>query len=641
MLVGCDTGGTFTDFVMVQPGPPTKLTTLKLSSTPDDPSRAVLEGLSRLCPDAAATHLNHATTVATNALLERTGGRVVFFATAGFEDMLWLGRGQRDDLYALNPSRCRPPVSRQDGWSVVERLDAQGRVLAALTLPELEAGVVDGVDAAAVCLLHATVNPAHEEQLAEHLRALFPRVFISSSLSAASGEYERGMTCLLAAYLSPKVEGYLQRLVTELSGTQLSIVHSAGGLLTPQEATEQPHRLALSGPAAGLRGALSVSLECGQPNVVTLDMGGTSTDVALLYNKELPYKWSTRIENFPLLCPTLEIHTIGAGGGSLARVDTSGLLRVGPQSAGAQPGPACYGRGGSEATVTDALCWNGYLPDTLGDEQFPIDRAACRQALERLAGSLKLDRDQVADGILEVAAHHLAQAVRKVTTARGHDPSVFTLFAFGGAGPMVCCQAAELLDIKRVLIPARAGVLSAWGALTAPWEREWSRPVPVSERENSRSVSELLGALRVEVSSRALGPEVTLTSLVARRYRGQGETLVSSPEQDFHALHLEHFGFSLPHTAVQTLEVRVRAQAPPLPQASETAALHVDLLGEREIRFRGQAVSTAVYGPRHSFPEPQSGPFLWYQEGATIFVPPDWNARTLGSGHLLMNWSDS
>lgn len=637
MLVGCDTGGTFTDFVMVHPGSAARLTTLKLSSTPDDPSRAVLEGLIRLCPEAAATHLNHATTVATNALLERTGGRVVFFATEGFKDMLWLGRGRRDDLYALSPSRCEPPLSVEAGRTVVERLDAQGQVLTPLELPRLTAEDADGIDAAAVCLLHATVNSSHEEKLAEHLRGLFPRVFTSSSLSAASGEYERGMTCLLAAYLSPKVEGYLQRLVAELAGTHLSIVHSAGGLLTPEEATEQPHRLALSGPAAGLRGALSVSLECGEANVVSLDMGGTSTDVALLYDKELPYKWSTKIENFPLLCPTLEIHTIGAGGGSLARVDTSGLLRVGPQSAGAQPGPACYGRGGSEATVTDALCWNGYLPDTLGDEQFPIDREACGRALRTLAGSLNLDPDQVADGILEVAAHHLAQAVRKVTTARGHDPSVFTLFGFGGAGPMVSCQVAELLDIKRVLIPARAGVLSAWGALTAPWEREWSKPVPVSERENGRAVSDLMSALRSEVTSKTQASEVTLTSLVARRYRGQGETLVSTPEVDFHTLHQEHFGFALPHTAVQTLEVRVRAQAPPLPQASENAACRSNLLGEREMRFKGGLVNTLVYGPGQSFPKPVAGPFLWYQEGATIFVAPGWSARTVESGHLLVS----
>lgn len=636
MLVGCDTGGTFTDFVMYQPGPPARYSALKLSSTPDNPGRAVLEGLNRLCGGALASNLNHATTVATNALLERTGGRVAFFCTEGFRDMLWLGRGQRDELYALAPSRVLPPLDPNDCVTVPGRLNAHGEELQPLGPIELDS-LPQGCDAAAICLLHSTVNPAHEEKLCRLLAEKFPRLFASHKLSSTSGEYERGMTTLLAAYLSPKVEGYLRGLVDSLPQTELNIVHSAGGLLRPSEAVENPHRLALSGPAAGLRGALSVGTQCGLSDLVTLDMGGTSTDVALLCRGELPYKWATKIENFPLLAPTLEIHTIGAGGGSLARGDSSGLLRVGPQSAGAQPGPACYGRGGKEPTVTDALYWNGYLPDSLGDEQFRLDREACRGALAALADSLHLDIGTLADGILEVTAHHLAQAVRKVTTARGQDPSKFTLFPFGGAGPLLCCQTAELLDIRSVLVPARAGVLSAWGALTAPWEREWSLTVPIDSREDSAAVEQLLLELE-EAAATALGLERqwTYQGFSARRYKGQGETLVSPPGHDFHALHRELFGFSRDSTTVETLQVRMRATAPPLPQNEGEAGARSEEPRERTLRWRRKNLKARVFPAGHRFTHPTEGPLLWFQDGSTVFVPPCWTALNLPNGHLRL-----
>lgn len=621
---------------MYQPGPPIGYSVLKLSSTPDDPSRAVLEGLSRLCGSCFPSHLNHATTVATNALLERTGGKVAFFCTEGFQDMLWLGRGQRDDLYALAPSRVEPPLGPTDCFPVRGRLGARGEEVEPLELPCLETLSLD-FDTIAVCLIHSTTEPIHEKRLKEHLSQRFRRVFASHEMSSSSGEYERGLTALLAAYLSPKVEGYLQRLVGALSETQLHIVHSAGGLLEPREAMENPHRLALSGPAAGLRGALSVGLQCGESNLVTLDMGGTSTDVALLWDGRLPYQWSTKLEKFPLLAPTLEIHTIGAGGGSLAKVDDSGLLRVGPQSAGAQPGPACYGRGGQLATVTDALFWNGYLPEQIGDEHLVLDRPSCAQALGTLATHLGLEIDALADGILEVTANHLAQAVRKVTTARGQDPSTFTLFPFGGAGPLLSCQVAELLDIQRILVPARAGVLSAWGALTAPWEREWSLTVPVNQRENSDAVLTLLH--RLERQALASSPDSTtweLEKLVARRYLGQGETLSSPPEQDFHSLHHERFGFSRKESRVQTLLVRLRATAPALAQGQEQNPKRGCTPSETILRREGRESKVCVYPPEHRFESATPGPLLWYQEGATVFVAPHWSAITLERGHLLL-----
>lgn len=638
MFVGCDTGGTFTDFVMVNPARPEQgLKTLKLSSTPDDPSRAVLEGLNLLCGSGFAAQVNHGTTVATNALLERTGGRVAFFTTEGFEEMLWLGRGQRDNLYALTPTRTEPPLERGDCREVAGRLSADGREIRPLRLPSLEDWGGEEFDAAAVCLMHASINPEHEEMLEKFLRRFFPRVFLSHQLAPGSGEYERGMTTLLAAYLSPKVETYLHCLSEALPQSLLRIVHSAGGLLTCQEARQQPQRLALSGPAAGLRGALSVGAACGETNLVTLDMGGTSTDVALLWKGQLPYSWSTRLEGFPLRAPTLDIHTIGAGGGSLALVDATGLLRVGPKSAGAVPGPACYGRGGTQPTVTDALCQNGFLPETLGSEDWPVDGAACETALSTLAQSLGLGLQEAADGILDVACNHLAQAVRKVTTSRGHDPSAFTLFPFGGAGPMLACMTAELLEMTRVLVPARAGVLSAWGALTAPWEREWSRPVPAGLRGDSSYHRSLLEELKREFEEQETpGESVTWTELVARRYEGQGETLVSAPEVDFHALHQEHFGFQRPHTPVETVEARVRVQAPPLPEPASPIGPSSDTQTRRLVRWRSQSMEIPVYSPDYRFESSVAGPFLSFQQSSTLFVPPGWSARPLVGCHLLL-----
>jgi N-methylhydantoinase A len=643
MLIGCDTGGTFTDFVMFDPAHPERgLLSLKLSSTPDDPSRAVLDGLARLCQGVLPEQVNHATTVATNALLEGQGGRVAFLTTKGFGEMLWLGRGNRSNLYALAPSRVEPPVLREDCQEVAERVLADGTVQTPLTPEEIARateGLAPEVDAVAICLLHSSLNPDHEEQLREHLAARFPRVFCSHRLSPGSGEYERGMTCLLAAYLSPRVESYLNALSQALEGSQLRIVHSAGGLLTPRESKELPHRLALSGPAAGLRGALALGLESGEPNLVTLDMGGTSTDVALLAQGELPYSWQTALEGFPLRAPTLDIHTIGAGGGSIAYTDGTGLLRVGPRSAGAVPGPVCYRRGGSDPTVTDALCHNGYLPQNLGDDALTLDREASCKALARLGDRLELAVQEVADGVLEIAASHLAGAVRKVTTGNGQDPTAFTLFPFGGAGPLLACAVAEHLEMERILVPSCAGVLSAWGALSAPWEREWSWAVPPMFRTDESQWHRMLGLLKMDARREfSAARDMVWTGLVARRYRGQGETLVSEPELDFHELHQAKFGFHRPDTPVQAVEVRIRATRAPLQGLAQFAARDCSSAasGHQTVRWKGQALEVPVYQEPCGFLEPTPGPLLVFQNSSTLFVAPGWRAQTLSNGHLLL-----
>lgn len=640
LLIGCDTGGTFTDFVMIDPRHPERgAITAKLSSTPDDPSRAILEGIALLARGRPVAALYHATTVATNTLLEGTTGRVGYLVTEGFGDSLWLGRGDRVDLYSLRPHRTQPPLRPDDVWQVRERASAQGQALLPLEAQECarlreRLQQQDGLEAIAVCLLHSTLYPEHEVRLGQELGALGLPVFLSHRVAPSPGEYERGMTTLLAAALAPRIERYLARLEQGTPDSSLWIVHSAGGLLRPQEARQAPHRLALSGPAAGLRGALAVGKRCGMENLLTLDMGGTSTDVALCHGGELPYIWESEIEGFPLRAPSLEIHTVGAGGGSLAYRDAGGLLRVGPRSAGAVPGPACYGRGGRQPAVTDALCWAGYLPTRLGDEGFRLDREASRAVLERLGSQLELELDQVTLGILAVAVTHLALAVRKVSTGRGHDPSEFTLFPFGGAGPMLACQVAEALEMRRILVPHSAGVLSAWGALTAPWEREWSATVPAQDREDEAACQALAGRLRRQLEA---PDDARFQQLVARRYRGQGEALVSPPGVDFHALHDARFGFRREATAVETTEVRWRCRGP------ETALSGADA-DERE-PWTTLEPSRSVLTAEGWTPAPVfsgrlgtslDGPFLHFSSGSTLYVARGWRAQGLPDGHLLL-----
>jgi N-methylhydantoinase A len=639
LLIGCDTGGTFTDFVMLDPDRPDQgLVTAKLSSTPDDPSRAILEGLLMLAGETPVQGLYHATTVATNTLLEGTGGRVGYLVTEGFGDSLWLGRGDRVDLYGLRPSRKQPPVDRGDVWEVKERADAQGQVLLALEPAELQRLKDDirgrpELQALAVCLLHSIVSPGHEQLLDQHLGDLLP-LFVSHRIAPSPGEYERGMTTVLAATLAPKIDEYISRLEQATQGSELWIVHSAGGLLQPQEVRQNPHRLALSGPAAGLRGALSLARAHHIENIITLDMGGTSSDVALCHQGELPYTWESEIEGYPLRAPSLEIHTIGAGGGSIAHQDGGGFLRVGPRSAGAQPGPACYGRGGQQPTVTDALCWAGYLPEQLGS--LALDSQASERSLAPLAHSLGLTIEQTALGILAIAVSHLGLAVRKVSTGRGHDPQTFTLLPFGGAGPMLCCQVAETLEMSSILVPASAGVLSAWGALTAPWEREWSATVPTDARYDPERALNLLEQLKAEVSAPL--ESYTLEALVARRYQGQGDTLVSHPSTGFHDLHNERFGFNRPNSRVETVEVRWRCRGPQRFASDSSGATVPWQEGHHRLLHSERGpILVPVYSGTLDPGQKQAGPFLHFAAGSTLLVAQNWTATGLTGGHLWLN----
>lgn len=533
MRVGVDTGGTFTD-VVTETGE-----VRKVASTPADPSRAVTD----TCRDLSPSVLAHGTTVATNALLERRTGRVALVTTEGFADVIEIARQARPSLYDAHVDRPAPLVPRDLRFEVKGRLDAHGRELVPF---DGEVPDVGEVDAVAVCLLHADLDPVHERAVASVLRARGHQVVCSHELSPEFREYERIVTTTADAALRAVCASYLGRL-TPLAD-EVMVMTSAGGLVPLDEAVAHPARLLLSGPAGGVRAAAALAGACGFADAVAFDMGGTSTDVCLVQGG-VPAPTSTRrVAGFPIRLPSLAIHTVGAGGGSIARLDPGGALVVGPESAGADPGPACYGRGGEAATVTDADVALGRIPAAVELSGLGrLDVAAARGALDR-AGL-------TAEGVVAVVDAAMGRAVRVVTVERGIDPRDVALFAFGGAGPLHACAVAGELGMRTVVVPPRAGVFSALGILCAPEQRElvatWPTPASRAGLQDARA------ALAARVA--ALVPEGDVESWVDCRYVGQSHELTVGDVDEFPAVHTQRNGYARPGIDVEVVALRARA----------------------------------------------------------------------------------
>src|SRR5438309_3795431 len=478
VLVGIDTGGTFTDVVALAGG---RIRVAKIRSTPEDPSRAVGEGLRALGVAPRSARLHYGTTVATNALLQRRGARVVLVTTAGFEDVIEIGRQVRPSLYALEPRRPPPLVPRARRLGVAERVLADGRVERSLERRAIvhlvKAVLRHRPEAVAVSLLHSYAAPRHERLLARAFAARGVHLTLSHRLVREHREYERTATVVVNAYVGPLMTRHLGTLARAAAGG-LQVMQSSGGLVGARTAATEPVRTILSGPAAGVVGAAAAARLARVGRIVTLDMGGTSTDVSLV-DGPLAYRTEATIDGLPVRVPALDIHTVGAGGGSLARLDAGGALRVGPESAGADPGPACYGRG-SAPTVTDANLVLGRLVETefLGGAM-RLDRARAERAIAPLARRLGRSVEATADGIVRVANAAMERALRVITVERGHDPRLFTLVAFGGAGALHAAELAAALGIRRVYVPRQPGLLSAWGVLAAEGVRDYGRTLRV------------------------------------------------------------------------------------------------------------------------------------------------------------------
>ena len=642
--IGVDTGGTFTDFVALVGR---RLVTLKLPSTPLAPERAVLEGLARLGA-GRATHVRHGSTVATNALLERKGARVVFVTTAGFEDLLEIGRQDRPELYAIAPARVAPLVPAARRIGVRERTGPDGAALTSLPLREAARArrrvAALRPEAIAIGLLHAYANPAHERRLERALISLDAPITRSSLLCPEIREFERFATTVTNAYLMPRVSGYLTRLARGHAGP-LEIVLSHGGTARVRDAAREPVRQLLSGPAAGLRAARDAAHACGFPSALSLDVGGTSTDVAFV-ERTLPRRRAREVAGFPVLLPVLDVHTIGAGGGSIAAVDAGGLLRVGPESAGAAPGPACYGRGGP-ATLTDALVHLGRIPgETLAGGALRLDRAAAERALGALARALHAgDAATAAEGVVAVAEARMEAALRRVSVEQGNDPRAAVLVAFGGAGGLHACALATALDCRAVVFPRDAGVLSALGALAGGARRERSRSVLVDAADAlrlARAFATLEREVRITFSSRER-VRLVIERGCEMRYRGQSHEL-SVPEgadraSRFHAEHRRRFGFAEPGAPVEVVTVEVRAALPadpiPAPERSGRRA-RVRPTANAPVHHDGSRVRAAVWTRAALDPGARLvGPAIVADEGATLWLPPGWSARVHPTGAIV------
>jgi N-methylhydantoinase B/oxoprolinase/acetone carboxylase alpha subunit/N-methylhydantoinase A/oxoprolinase/acetone carboxylase beta subunit len=557
--IGADTGGTFTDLV-AEDGQ-----VVKVLSTREDPGQALREGLSGLAGSVSPELLAHGTTVATNTLLQRRGARVALVTNAGFGDVIEIGRQDRPSLYDIWVDRPVPLVPRELRLEVGGRLDARGEEIEpAAGLPEIPGEVA----AVAVCLLHADLDPAHEQAVAAALEEQGFDVSCSSDVSPEFREYERTVTTVVNAYLRPVCRPYLGGL-DELADEAL-VMTSAGGLVSGDEAARLPAALLLSGPAGGVRAGAAVAAACGYPDAVTFDMGGTSTDVCLVRGGVPEPAPGREVAGLPVRLPSLDIHTIGAGGGSIARLDPGGALVVGPESAGADPGPACYGRGGTAPTVTDADLVLGRIPvDAAFSGLGRLDSAVARKALSNALGAEgQGSAEELASGVVAVVDAAMEQAVRAVTVERGVDPAGLALVAFGGAGPLHACALAEALGMRAVIVPPRAGVLSAVGLLCSPRQRELVRSWPdPSEREGLEDALAVLGddartiVAGIGEGSRA-NPDIEVEYALDCRYRGQSHELTVPSIEEFHAEHERRNGYSRPEAPVEVVALRARARRP-------------------------------------------------------------------------------
>lgn len=553
MRIGVDTGGTFTDFVYADGS---ALKTLKLRSTPADPSEAILAGLQH------STEVVHGSTVATNALLERKGARLAFVTTAGFEDLLELGRQNRPELYAWSGKRPEPLSPRELRFGLPERILANGSVETPLSAEAVDRLAADlhraSVESVAVCLLHSYANPSHERLVGERLRAAGLAVSLSSEILPEYREYERASTTAVNAYLSPLMARYLARLEAE-AGSWIRVFQSSGGVISASVAGTHAVHTVLSGPAGGLRGAIRAARVSGLERIISFDMGGTSTDVAL-YDGALPFTNETEIGGCAIRISMLDIHSVGAGGGSITYFDSAGALRVGPRSAGAAPGPVCYGSG-DEITVTDANALLGRVdPDRFlgGAMRLDLDRA--RSYMATFASKANASPEDLAKAIIDVANSNMERAIRRISIERGHDPREFALVSFGGAGGQHACELADRLEIGTVLVPAHAGVLSALGMLTAGVSREYS--ASALGRSAEAVFAELEARARAEMTEEGF-EDVALERHVDLRYTGQSYEL-RLPWRDrdrFEAYHRQSYGYAHEGRAVEVVTVRVTAAA--------------------------------------------------------------------------------
>jgi N-methylhydantoinase A/oxoprolinase/acetone carboxylase beta subunit len=674
--IGVDTGGTFSDLICLdEVEGHARLRVFKLRSTPADPSAAILAGIRELAGDELAQlplEVTHGSTVATNAVLERKGGRVALVTTKGFEDVLILGRQTRPELYNFMVRRAEPLVGPDLTFGLHERLGADGAVIQALDPADMDTLVAElhtlSIDSVAVCFLHSYANAVHEQQVAKVLRAAGFLVSASAEVLPEYREYERWATTVVNAYVAPLMARYLARLQHGLGDAVLRIMQSNGGSISAARASTEAVQTILSGPAAGVVGAQAVAQASGVTRLITFDMGGTSTDVSLL-DGAISTTSESLVGDLPVRLPVLDIHTVGAGGGSIAWLDSGGGLRVGPRSAGAEPGPVCFGQG-AQLTVTDANLLLGRLdPEYFLGGRMQLDLTRTERVAAEFAARLNLSPAALAEGIVRIANANMERAVRVVSVQRGFDPREFALLAFGGAGGLHGCDLADSLEMTEVLIPEHSGVLSALGMLLADVVKAYSASVlrasdQLQWEQLQARLEPLLVRARVDLAAEGFVPaQQTLSAAVAMRYMGQSyEIDVPLPEEwlaqqegntaqqerniaalveDFHQRHAKLYGYANALRATEVVQLRVRAVGQTEKPVIAGQVIRADVLTPqpvkvRETIFAGRKLPTRVYHRNELVAGMRGeGPAMVISGESTNIIPPGWKWRIDQAGTLV------
>ncbi|MBF0497016.1 MAG: hydantoinase/oxoprolinase family protein [Deltaproteobacteria bacterium] len=653
IIIGVDTGGTFTDFVYRDGD---KWGVYKLLSTPPNPAEAVLTGLNHIAA-GDAKNIVHGSTVATNAILERKGVRTALITNKGFEDVIEIGRQNRSRLYDLAYRREPQIVPAELRFGVKERTTSSGSVIQALESDDL-AEVIDRVSRAevesvAVCLLFSFLNPTHERELGRALARLNLPVSLSHEIIAEFREFERTSTTVVNAYVSPRMQRYISYLRDSLTqGDHLRVMQSNGGSISAETSMKESVRTILSGPAGGAVGAYEIGRLAGFDRIISFDMGGTSTDVSLMDGK-LSFTLESQISGYPVKVPMIDIHTVGAGGGSIARLDQGGSLRVGPVSAGADPGPICYGRG-DQITVTDANLYLGRLiPDHFLGGTMALHPELLEPHFDRMAEELGLTPVELAEGILAVANTAMEKAIRVISVERGYDPREFALFTFGGAGGLHAAYLARMLNIHRVVVPQNPGILSAIGMLMADVIKDYSLTVMLAQVDtNFTELSGLFGPIeargRIELLTEGVaGPNIILERYLDMRYEGQSYEIIVPFDEDyvagFHTLHERNYGYRNKDKSVRVVNLRLRVRGIPekptfavAPFVSETPPDDA-VLGQRDVYFSHQPVPTTIYNrDRLLTGHRLIGPAIVVEYSSTIVIPPFAQAQVDGYGNLVL-----
>ncbi|MGW3473006.1 hydantoinase/oxoprolinase family protein [Saccharopolyspora sp. NPDC000995] len=684
-LVAADIGGTFTDVIALGPG--ARIVPVKVLSTPPDFGTGVIDGavdalhLADVEPDAV-TGVLHATTVATNAILERRGARTAVVTTAGFKDVLEIGRLRRPLLYDLSWKKPVPLAKRRDRHEVVQRITSDGSVLTPVEDRELELLaqrlIDDEIEAVAVCLINSHLAPDEERKVADALRALLPGVYVSASvdLSPELGEFERTSTAVVNSYVGPVVHTYVTELNAGLRQRNItapfSIMQSSGGLLDAQSVAEKPVQIIESGPAAGVIAVQKLAQLLELDNVVAFDMGGTTAKASLIEDGKPfvagDYEVGGEMNltrnmgkgaGYTIRVPSIDIAEVGAGGGSIINVDTAGALHVGPQSAGSRPGPACYGQGGDSPTLTDANVVLGYLnAEAIAGGRVEISPALAHKALEPIAAEIDKELKNAARGAYEIAVSNMTSAVKAVTSERGRDPRDSVMVAFGGAGPLYAAELAQELGIQKVVVPVHTGLFSSLGLLVADTEYQVAAPYN-PEMHDLTVLADQFEGLRAEVLARlapANAEAITIERLMDIRYRGQrfelripmpdghiDEQLVAATFNRFHTEHLKTYGRASGDELIEVVNVRVRGVVPN--PVSIDQALALPSGGPRPptsrvCRFESD-IETPVIQRTHLDAEAKAGPMVIEDMDSTTLVPPGAYAHLDGHNNIIITWNSS